>query len=111
MHLLLHGQVKFSKSRTWSLYLCSTRTVLEKKLDSFQRRGYFIKIGKSYCLRWSSQNCLMQDYVGFILHNEELALRRRVINMSYRNKTYVIFDGDNDMWAYAYMKGWKANEM
>jgi len=30
--------------------------------------------------------------------------------MSYRNKTYVIFDGDNDMWAYAYMKGWKANE-
>ena len=30
--------------------------------------------------------------------------------MSYRNKTYVIFDGDNDMWAYAYMKGWKQNE-
>ena len=30
--------------------------------------------------------------------------------MSYRNKTYVIFDGDNDMWAYAYMKGWKKNE-
>ena len=30
--------------------------------------------------------------------------------MSYRNKTYVIFDGDNDLWAYAYMKGWKANE-
>jgi len=30
--------------------------------------------------------------------------------MSYRNKTYVIFDGDNDMWAYAYMKGWKVNE-
>src|SRR6266481_3823878 len=30
--------------------------------------------------------------------------------MSYRNKTYVIFDGDNDMWAYAYMKGWKSNE-
>jgi len=29
--------------------------------------------------------------------------------MSYRNKTYVIFDGDNDMWAYSYMKGWKAN--
>jgi hypothetical protein len=22
----------------------------------------------------------------------------------------VIFDGDNDMWAYAYMKGWKSNE-
>ena len=30
--------------------------------------------------------------------------------MSYRNKTYVIFDGDNDMWAYAYMKGWKENK-
>src|SRR5258708_6868887 len=30
--------------------------------------------------------------------------------MSYRNKTYVIFDGDNDMWAYAYMKGWKESE-
>ena len=30
--------------------------------------------------------------------------------MSYRNKTYVIFDADNDMWAYAYMKGWKQNK-
>lgn len=30
--------------------------------------------------------------------------------MSYRNKTYVIFDGDNDIWAYRFMKGWKANE-
>jgi len=30
--------------------------------------------------------------------------------MSYRNKTYVIFDGDKDMWAYAYMKGWKVQE-
>jgi hypothetical protein len=30
--------------------------------------------------------------------------------MGYRNKTYVIFDGDNDMWVYAYMKGWKSNE-
>ena len=30
--------------------------------------------------------------------------------MSYKNKTYVIFDGDNDMWAYAYMLGWKNNE-
>jgi hypothetical protein len=30
--------------------------------------------------------------------------------MSHRNKTYVIFDGDNDMWAYAYMKGWKEND-
>jgi hypothetical protein len=30
--------------------------------------------------------------------------------MSYRNKTYVIFDGDNDMTPYAYMKGWKQND-
>ena len=30
--------------------------------------------------------------------------------MGYRNKTYVIFDADNDMWAYAYLKGWKSNE-
>ena len=30
--------------------------------------------------------------------------------MSYRNNTYVIFDGDNDMWSYAYMKGWKERE-
>jgi hypothetical protein len=30
--------------------------------------------------------------------------------MSYRNKTYVIFDGDKDIWAYAYMKGWKQRE-
>jgi hypothetical protein len=30
--------------------------------------------------------------------------------MGYRNKTYIIFDGDNDMWAYGYMKGWKASE-
>ena len=30
--------------------------------------------------------------------------------MSYRNKTYVIFDGDKDMWAYAYMLGWHENE-
>src|SRR5216683_2269522 len=30
--------------------------------------------------------------------------------MGYRNKTYVIFDGDNDIWAYGYMKGWNAND-
>ena len=30
--------------------------------------------------------------------------------MSYRNKSYAIFDGDNDMWAYAFMKGWNKNE-
>jgi len=30
--------------------------------------------------------------------------------MSYRNKTYVIFYGDNDLWAYAYMKGWNESE-
>jgi hypothetical protein len=26
--------------------------------------------------------------------------------MSYKDKTYVIFDGDNDKWAYGRMKGW-----
>lgn len=31
-------------------------------------------------------------------------------DMSYRNKTYVIFDGDEDIWAYNLMKGWKARE-
>lgn len=30
--------------------------------------------------------------------------------MSYRNKTYVIFDGDEDMWAYRFMRGWKVND-
>ena len=30
--------------------------------------------------------------------------------MGYRNKTYLIFDGDKDMWAYAYMKGWNSHD-
>jgi hypothetical protein len=30
--------------------------------------------------------------------------------VGYRNKTYVIFDGDSDIWAYGFMRGWKANE-
>lgn len=30
--------------------------------------------------------------------------------MSYKNKTYIIFDGDNDKWAYGRMKGWNALE-
>src|SRR5437667_9867868 len=30
--------------------------------------------------------------------------------MSYRNKTYVAFDGDTDMWAYRMMQAWEANE-
>jgi hypothetical protein len=30
--------------------------------------------------------------------------------MAFRDPTYVIFDGDNDQWAYRYMRGWKANE-
>jgi hypothetical protein len=30
--------------------------------------------------------------------------------MGYKDPSYVIFDGDNDKWAYAYMKGWKAND-
>jgi hypothetical protein len=30
--------------------------------------------------------------------------------MSYRDATYVIFDGDEDGWAYRYMRGWRTNE-
>lgn len=30
--------------------------------------------------------------------------------MARNGPVYVIFDGDNDKWAYAYMKGWKANK-
>lgn len=30
--------------------------------------------------------------------------------MAYRNKTYVAFDGDTDMWAYGYMRGWKQSD-
>lgn len=30
--------------------------------------------------------------------------------MGYKDPTYVVFDGDNDKWAYAFMKGWNANE-
>ncbi|WP_445714231.1 TIR domain-containing protein [Flavobacterium sp.] len=29
---------------------------------------------------------------------------------TYRNKTYVCFDADTDMWAYRFMKGWKNND-
>ena len=29
--------------------------------------------------------------------------------MSYRDPTYVIFDGDTDQWAYRFMRGWRAN--
>lgn len=28
--------------------------------------------------------------------------------MGHKDTTYVVFDGDNDYWAYARMKGWKA---
>ena len=30
--------------------------------------------------------------------------------MSYRDPTYVIFDGDKDQWAYQYMRGWQLND-
>jgi hypothetical protein len=44
------------------------------------------------------------------LPEQQTSLRRSKQGVAYRNKTYVIFDGDSDMWAYAYMKGWKSNE-
>jgi len=30
--------------------------------------------------------------------------------MGYKDKTYVIFDGDKDQWAYRFMRGWKKND-
>lgn len=30
--------------------------------------------------------------------------------MGYKDPTYVVFDGDNDAWAYRFMRGWKAND-
>jgi MTH538 TIR-like domain (DUF1863) len=30
--------------------------------------------------------------------------------MENKAPIYVVFDGDNDKWAYSYMKGWKSNE-
>jgi hypothetical protein len=30
--------------------------------------------------------------------------------VAYRNKTYIIFDADNDYWSYKYMLGWKSSE-
>src|SRR5690554_8029950 len=39
-----------------------------------------------------------------------LATSLKKQKMGHKNKTYIIFDGDNDKWAYANMKGWKALE-
>lgn len=30
--------------------------------------------------------------------------------MSYKDPTYVVFDGDEDKWAYGFMRGWKEND-
>jgi MTH538 TIR-like domain (DUF1863) len=30
--------------------------------------------------------------------------------VAYRNKTYIIFDGENDIWAYRYMRGWDVSK-
>ena len=30
--------------------------------------------------------------------------------MSYKDPAYVIFDGDEDKWAYGFMQGWKKND-
>lgn len=32
------------------------------------------------------------------------------MQMTARGTTYVIFDGDKDRYAYAYMRGWKVND-
>ena len=30
--------------------------------------------------------------------------------MAHQDKTYIIFDADNDMWAYRFMRGWRASK-
>jgi antiphage defense system Thoeris ThsB-like protein len=46
--------------------------------------------------------CKPQDIVLYSL------ARSSIWAMGYRNRTYVIFDGDSDIWAYGRMKGWNA---
>jgi hypothetical protein len=36
--------------------------------------------------------------------------RNNKASMSHLAPAYVIFDGDNDKWAYGFMKGWRRNE-
>ncbi len=33
-----------------------------------------------------------------------------MVYMAYRNKTYIAFDGDQDIWSYHFMRGWKQND-
>ncbi len=49
---------------------------------------------------------MLDGLVGSTINTYEL----HGVAMSYRNKTYVIFDGDNDIWAYGFMKGWRQSE-
>src|SRR5262249_1244255 len=61
-------------------------------LNKYQRhRADAVKHGAAHASRWAAQWGL-EDVMG------------------YRNKTYVIFDGDKNMWAYRYMRGWNSQE-
>ncbi|TYP62014.1 TIR-like protein DUF1863 [Stutzerimonas stutzeri] len=40
----------------------------------------------------------------------EIIPREGGVEMGYKNPAYVVFDGDEDGWAYRFMRGWKANE-
>src|SRR5215216_4802532 len=63
---------------------------------------------------WS---CLLRGHAGVTRWLPCCARRERVceqygINsrpMGHRDRTYVILDAGNDMWAYGYMKGWHAS--
>lgn len=49
-------------------------------------------------------------FIGDLFSRMKKPRKRRGKRMGYRDRTYVIFDADEDMWAYAYMKGWNVNE-
>jgi len=44
----------------------------------------------------------------YIVGRQTVELRDEI--MGHRDATYVIFDGDEDKWAYGYMKGWRQSE-
>jgi len=48
--------------------------------------------------------------VGALLGGAYLVGKAVETVIGYKEPTYVIFDGDKDKWAYAYMLGWKKND-
>jgi hypothetical protein len=45
---------------------------------------------------------------GFSIGEISRLRKQAAESMGYQDTTYIIFDGDKDRWAYAFMKGWKA---